>query len=186
MIPTCFLLWFPHSTYLPTPRPLVRLIRLINSVSAILWKQKLPQNLKFLRKAEICCKVCFHSKLLLTKLQSSCPVLLPVGSSEKYCIRKIVCFSTTLAFSKNKWDNPGLFLFIFDLFSLHNFTNTNWQKRRWCAWDLNLGLQDGRCRWNHRAMTAANHSCFSNQFIFAHPAADLCPGETMCEGWSDV
>ena len=28
------------------------------------------------------------------------------------------------------------------------------KKRRWCAWDSNLGLQNGRRRQNHRAMAA--------------------------------
>ena len=29
------------------------------------------------------------------------------------------------------------------------------KKHTWCAWDINLGLQDGRRRWNHWAMAAA-------------------------------
>ena len=38
-----------------------------------------------------------------------------------------------------------------------NFNNTNWKKSRWCAWDLNLGPQDGVHRHNHRAMAAAQY-----------------------------
>ena len=34
---------------------------------------------------------------------------------------------------------------LFLLFSRYNF-NTNWKKRRWCAWDPNPGPQDGRRR----------------------------------------
>ena len=47
---------------------------------------------------------------------------------------------------------PASFLFIF-VFSHYNF-NTNWKKRRWCAWDSKPGPQDGRRRQNHRAMAA--------------------------------
>ena len=47
---------------------------------------------------------------------------------------------------------PASFLFIF-VFSHYNF-NTNWLKHRWCAWDSNLGPQDGRRRRNHGAMAA--------------------------------
>ena len=43
---------------------------------------------------------------------------------------------------------------LFSLFSRYNFNNTNWKKCRWCAWDLNPGLQDCRRRWNHGAMVA--------------------------------
>ena len=42
---------------------------------------------------------------------------------------------------------------LFSVFSCYNF-NTNWKKRRWCAWDLNPGSQDGRRRRNHGAMAA--------------------------------
>ena len=41
---------------------------------------------------------------------------------------------------------------LFSFFS-YNF-NTNWKKRRWCAWDLNPGPQDGWGRRNHWAMAA--------------------------------
>ena len=43
---------------------------------------------------------------------------------------------------------------LFSLFSHYNFNKTNWKKHRWCAWDSNLGLQDGRRRQNHGAMAA--------------------------------
>ena len=45
-------------------------------------------------------------------------------------------------------------LCLFLLFSRYNFNNTNWKKHRWCAWDSNLGPQDGRRRQNHGAMAA--------------------------------
>ena len=38
-----------------------------------------------------------------------------------------------------------------------NLTTYKWKKCRWCAWDLNPGLQDGRCRWIHWAMAALPH-----------------------------
>ena len=53
-----------------------------------------------------------------------------------------------------KWANPGLFC-LFSFFSRYNF-NTNWKKRRWCAWDSNPGPQDGRRRRNHGAMAATH------------------------------
>ena len=37
--------------------------------------------------------------------------------------------------------------------TLHN-SNINWWKLRWCAWDSNPGLQNGRSRRIHRAMAA--------------------------------
>ena len=37
---------------------------------------------------------------------------------------------------------------LFLSFSRYNFNTINWKKHRWCAWDLNLGLQDGRRRQN--------------------------------------
>ena len=59
-----------------------------------------------------------------------------------------------------KWANPGLFLFIFVLFTfqlklqIYNLNFINWKKRRWCAWKSNLGQQDGRRRQIHWAMAA--------------------------------
>ena len=52
---------------------------------------------------------------------------------------------------------------IFSSFSHHN-SRINWKKRRYCAWELNLGSQDGRCRWIHWAMAAAKQvwNNFSN------------------------
>ena len=50
-----------------------------------------------------------------------------------------------------KWANPGLFC-LFLSSSQYHFNNTNRKKCRWCAWNLNLGLQDGRPRQNHGAM----------------------------------
>ena len=59
-----------------------------------------------------------------------------------------------------KWNNPGLFLFIFVLFTLqfkwqiYNLNNIKWKKRRWCAWDSNPERQDVRHRQIHWAMAA--------------------------------
>ena len=51
---------------------------------------------------------------------------------------------------------PSLNWFVY----YYKFNKTKWKKRRWCAWDLNPGPQDGRCRWNHRAMAAAQPTSF--------------------------
>ena len=59
-----------------------------------------------------------------------------------------------------KWPKPGLFLFIFVLFTfqfkwpIYNLNKINSKKHRWCAWDLNPGQQDGRRRQIHWAMAA--------------------------------
>ena len=52
---------------------------------------------------------------------------------------------------------------LFLSFSCYNFNNTNWIKQRWCAWDLNPGLQDGRRRRNHQAMAAACDAMLCNE-----------------------
>ena len=44
----------------------------------------------------------------------------------------------------------AFFLFIFVFSTLHNWIN--WWKCRWCAWDSNLGQQNGRHRWIQWAM----------------------------------
>ena len=48
---------------------------------------------------------------------------------------------------------------LFSFISHYNF-NTNWKKRRWCAWDSNMGPQDGR-RWQNHGAMAATHNYFS-------------------------
>ena len=48
--------------------------------------------------------------------------------------------------------NGPIFLFIFVLFSLQ--FQYKLKKRRLCAWDSNLGMQDGMRIRNHRAMAA--------------------------------
>ena len=60
-------------------------------------------------------------------------------------------FPSTYFFKK--WNNPGLFLFIFVFCMLHIFL-INWWKHRWCALDSNLGWQDGKRCWIHWAMVA--------------------------------
>ena len=54
----------------------------------------------------------------------------------------------TLSFKNGPF--PASFC-VFSSFSRYNF-NTNWKKRRWCAWNSNPGPQDGRRRQNHGAM----------------------------------
>ena len=55
--------------------------------------------------------------------------------------------------------HPGLFFVYFRPFLIPITNklsfNLNWKKHKWCAWDLNTGLQDGRRRQNHGAMAAA-------------------------------
>ena len=46
--------------------------------------------------------------------------------------------------------------FLFSFFPRYNL-NTNWKKRRWCAWDSNPGPQDGKRRQNHGAMAATRN-----------------------------
>ena len=76
------------------------------------------------------------------------------------CYRNIFC-----QILLKKWANPGLFLYIFVLlvrlgftfqfkWQIYNLNNINWKKRRWCAWDSNLGRQDGRRRRIHWAIAA--------------------------------
>ena len=45
---------------------------------------------------------------------------------------------------------------LFSSFSHYNFNNR--KKHRWCAWDSNPGLQDGRRRRNQGAMAATRVS----------------------------
>ena len=52
---------------------------------------------------------------------------------------------------------------LFWIFS-YNF-NTNWKKHRWCAWDSNLGPQDGRRRRNHGAMAATTCKYLSKSSV---------------------
>ena len=58
-----------------------------------------------------------------------------------------------LVFFKKNGPIPASFC-LFLSFSRYNFNNSNWKKRRWCAWDSNPGPQDGRRRQNHGAMAA--------------------------------
>ena len=64
----------------------------------------------------------------------------------------LLSYSVHLFLFFKKWANPSLFWFIFILFSLQ--FQHKLKKHRWCAWDSNPGPQDGRRRWNHRAMAA--------------------------------
>ena len=63
------------------------------------------------------------------------------------------CFNNVCSYlARNA--NAGLFLFIF-VFSKWQGSNINWIRRIRCAWDLNLGQQDGR-RWQiHLAMAVS-------------------------------
>ena len=56
-------------------------------------------------------------------------------------------------FQKMGQSRPLFCLFLSS--SLYNFSNTNWKKHRWCAWDANPQPQDRRHRWNLWAMAAA-------------------------------
>ena len=53
---------------------------------------------------------------------------------------------------------PLLFIFVLFTFQfklqLYILNNLSWKKCWWCAWDLNLGRHDGRCRRIHWAMAA--------------------------------
>ena len=67
-------------------------------------------------------------------------------------------------FFKKNGPIPASFC-LFSLFSRYNFNNTNWKKRRWCAWDSNPGPQDGRCRRKQGAMAATLGHLFAIDFI---------------------
>ena len=57
--------------------------------------------------------------------------------------------------------NPGLFLFIFVLFSLITISIIQIEKkRRWCAWDSNPGPQDGR----HRHLISYSPDLFASRW----------------------
>ena len=72
--------------------------------------------------------------------------------------------NSMLIFLKNLGQTWPLFpLFSSFYHSNINFHNTNRKKRRWCAWDLNPGLQDGRHRRNQGAM-AAPSACYKFYF----------------------
>ena len=71
-----------------------------------------------------------------------------------------------------KWANPGLFLFIFVLFSLQ--IQYKLKKHRWCAWDSNPGLQDGRRRRNHGAMAATTNNSLGTIVILSNSSTGGC------------
>ena len=68
-----------------------------------------------------------------------------------------------------KWANPVLFLVYFRPFliaitiTVSIINVLTWKKHRWCAWDSNLGPQNGRRRQNHWAMAAAQMNFSENQ-----------------------
>ena len=81
---------------------------------------------------------------------------------------------------------------LFSLFSCYNF-NTNWKKHRWCAWDSNPGMQDGRCRRNHRAMAATFGVTLlvilifhfrTGITLFFHPTLFIFFETTICSFWN--
>ena len=70
-------------------------------------------------------------------------------------------------FFKKSGPTLASFSFMFVLFHCNysfNFNNINWRKRRWFTWDSNLGPQDCRQRWNHRAMVATQEERKSFSF----------------------
>ena len=78
-----------------------------------------------------------------------CIVMLSGRYLDNNCIR--ISMRKYLFFFKKMGQSRPLFLFSF--ISHYNF-NTNWIKHRWCAWDSNPQLQNGRRRQNHGAMAA--------------------------------
>ena len=80
-------------------------------------------------------------------------------------------FSTFL----KKWANPVLVCVHFPSFLIpflmnNNLNNVNWNKHRYCAWDLNPGPQDGR-RWRF-------HSCDPCYFLLTARAVNN--GKKVC------
>ena len=83
----------------------------------------------------------------------------------------IFCRIIVFFLKKMGQSRPLFCLFLF--FSHYNF-NTNWKKRRWCAWDSNPGPQYGRRRQNHRAMAATQHTCLIINPIVHERFATFC------------
>ena len=86
-------------------------------------------------------------------------------SSSNLIICKILLWT---CFFNNMGQSRPLFR-LFSSFSHHN-SIINWKTRRWCAWELNPGLLDGRRRRNHWAMAAAQHwAClYQSEWIFGY------------------
>ena len=69
-------------------------------------------------------------------------------------------YGTTFRWVSGHWTTfyiPGPILASLCLFSPipHYNSISNWQKRRYCAWESNSGPKDGRCRRDHRARVAS-------------------------------
>ena len=77
------------------------------------------------------------------------------------------CFISPLFFLKKI---PAFFRFIFVFSTCYNLiSNLNWKKRRWCAWYLNLGQQDGRherIHWAHFDASFRDKHCKAFMRIF--------------------
>ena len=84
------------------------------------------------------------------------------ANSVSHCIERVawshilswsLYLADTAAYSYSK-NGPisASFRFIYVFSSLHN--SINWWTRRWCAWDSNLGRQNGRHRRIHWAIAA--------------------------------
>ena len=91
------------------------------------------------------------------------------------------CQTLPFCFFKNG-PIPATFC-LFSFFSCYNF-NTNWKKNRWCAWDSNQGLQDGRRRQNHGAMVATHPPFLLNRKLFQSPRIEPKTAATNFL-WSD-
>ena len=71
------------------------------------------------------------------------------GVTDDFIVKKVIIGSLTFW----NWANPGLFWFIFVLFTSQ--FQFKLKKRSCCAWDSNPGSQDDRRRRIHWAMVAA-------------------------------
>ena len=70
--------------------------------------------------------------------------------------------NVTVYLTASSANKPGLFLFIFVLFSTqwHYSTKFDYKNHRWCPWDLNPGRQDGRCKRIHWAKVSPQFLLF--------------------------
>ena len=67
-------------------------------------------------------------------------------------------------------------------FSHYNFNNTNWKKHTLCAWDSNLGPQDGRRRRNHESMAAVLFAFFVFSLLVSHALSSTSNESTSLGG----
>ena len=116
----------------------------------------------------------FGQKTVITKVSNLNREMLP--NKTDHILKSIYCNFWNLFWCRlSKFEIQSFFLkkmgqsrplsSMFVLFSLQ-FQWYKLKKHRWWAWDSNQRLQNGRCRWNHRDMTAAQIQSFLPQTVW--------------------